>query len=173
MLLTYQHNKILMRAKPRALLVFHKLLHLLYLCFHRQKDKLKKYVHVMLNLSLHSQYKHFKPIKSIFIAKYDKQLNSSEKFNWKDFQTKLPSVPDLPRKSLVAMFRLITGHDCLSGHLFKIGLVTSPQWVLCNKSDVMNINHLTVCEKLKSEVDLVSKYWEATRRMILLSNSEH
>ena len=88
-------------------------------------------------------------IKSIFIAKYDKQLNFSEKFNWKDFQTKLQSVPDLPRKSSVAMFRLITGHDCLSGHLFKIGLVTSPQCVLCNKSDVMNMNHLTVCEKLK------------------------
>ena len=80
-----------------------------------------------------------------------------------------------PRKSAVAMFRLITGHDCLSKHLHKIGigLLPSPNRLLCSKEEEMTLEHLLNCEELKSIEGITSKYWEARRKMTLLLNPEH
>ena len=44
-----------------------------------------------------------------------------------------------PRKSAVAKFRLITGHDCLRRHLHKIGVFTSANCVLCSKEEEMDM----------------------------------
>ena len=71
----------------------------------------------------------------------------------------------------MAKFRLITGHYCLSKHLHKIGVFTSANCVLCSKEEEMDAKHLENCDSLKIHQDIVSKYWEARRRMTLMSNS--
>ncbi|GFU46659.1 gag-Pol polyprotein [Trichonephila clavipes] len=53
----------------------------------------------------------------------------------------------LPRVECVACFRVITGHDYLQAHLFKIGLADSPLYLLC-KSRPMTGEHLTDCPAL-------------------------
>ncbi|GFX57593.1 gag-Pol polyprotein [Trichonephila clavipes] len=50
----------------------------------------------------------------------------------------------LPRVEGVACFRIITGHDYLQVHLFKIGLADSPLCPLC-KSVPMTGEHLSDC----------------------------
>ncbi|GFW57304.1 putative rna-directed dna polymerase from transposon bs [Trichonephila clavipes] len=49
--------------------------------------------------------------------------------------------------SRVACFRIITGHDYLQAHLFKIGLADSPLCPLCN-SVPMTGEHLSACPAL-------------------------
>ncbi|GFW08095.1 uncharacterized protein LOC103524116 [Trichonephila clavipes] len=53
----------------------------------------------------------------------------------------------LPRVEGVACFRIITGHDYLQTHLFKIGLADSPLCPLC-KSLPMTGEHLSDCPAL-------------------------
>ncbi|GFT29178.1 UDP-glucose:glycoprotein glucosyltransferase 1 [Trichonephila clavipes] len=53
----------------------------------------------------------------------------------------------LPRVKGVACFRIITGHDCLQVHLFKIGLADSPLCPFC-KSMPMTGEHLSDCPVL-------------------------
>ncbi|GFX63490.1 hypothetical protein TNCV_104981 [Trichonephila clavipes] len=43
-------------------------------------------------------------------------------------------VSDSPRAAAVAEFRLLTGHDCLCGHLYPFNLTDSPFYVLLDKS---------------------------------------
>ena len=74
-----------------------------------------------------------------------------------------------PRKCAFAMFRLITGHDCLSKH----GVLPSSNCLLCSKQEEMKLEHLLNCEELKLIEHVTSKYWEARRRMTSLLNSEH
>ncbi|GFU88344.1 hypothetical protein TNCV_847371 [Trichonephila clavipes] len=50
----------------------------------------------------------------------------------------------LSREEGVACFRIITGHDYLQVHLFKIGLADSPLCSLCN-SVPMTGEHLSAC----------------------------
>ncbi|GFT23350.1 putative gag-pol polyprotein [Trichonephila clavipes] len=50
----------------------------------------------------------------------------------------------LPKVEGVAYFRVITGHDYLQAHLFKIGLADSPLCPLC-KSGPMTGEHLSGC----------------------------
>ena len=71
------------------------------------------------------------------------------------------------------MSTLITGHDCLSKHLHKIGILPSPNCLLCSKVEEMTLDHLLNCEELKLIEDITSKYWEARGRMTLLLNPEH
>ena len=42
------------------------------------------------------------------------------------------SVPDSPRGVAVAELRLITDHDCLVNHVYRIGIKSSPQFTLFN-----------------------------------------
>ncbi|GFV54159.1 gag-Pol polyprotein [Trichonephila clavipes] len=53
----------------------------------------------------------------------------------------------LPRVEGVAYFRIVTGHDYLQVHLFKIGLADSPLCPLC-KSMPMTGEHLSDCPSL-------------------------
>ncbi|KAJ4436498.1 hypothetical protein ANN_16529 [Periplaneta americana] len=92
---------------------------------------------------------------------------------WKESFKDPKLIPDLPRKSAVAMFRLITGHDCLSKHLHRIGVLNSPKCLLCAREEDMEMEHLANCETLRTFVDLPSKYWEARRMMTSLLNPEH
>ena len=65
-------------------------------------------------------------------------------------------IPEVPRKSAVAMFRLITGHDCLSKYLHKIGKLPSSNSLLCSKEEEMALDHLLKCEELKLIEDVAS-----------------
>ena len=47
------------------------------------------------------------------------------------------------------MFRLITGHDCLSKLLHKIGILPPQNSLLCSKEEGMTLDHLLNCEELK------------------------
>ncbi|GFT53537.1 hypothetical protein TNCV_3324971 [Trichonephila clavipes] len=53
----------------------------------------------------------------------------------------------LPRVEGVACFRIITRHDYLQAHLFKIGLADSPLCPLC-KSVPMTKEHISDCPAL-------------------------
>ncbi|XP_042897702.1 uncharacterized protein [Parasteatoda tepidariorum] len=82
----------------------------------------------------------------------------------------------LPRAEGVACLRLITGHDYLQAHLFKINLVNSPLCVLCSTSP-MTGEHLLDCPSLldiRSSDDFCALspsgatsvlYWTARRLM--------
>ncbi|GFU40550.1 putative gag-pol polyprotein [Trichonephila clavipes] len=56
-------------------------------------------------------------------------------------------LPALPRVEVVTCFRILTGHDYLQVHLFKIGLADSPLCPLC-KSVPMTGEHLSDCPAL-------------------------
>jgi hypothetical protein len=74
-------------------------------------------------------------------------------------------IPDLPRKASVAKFRLLTGHDCLSEHLHRIGCADSPICPLCSHQQPMNAAHLITCPAVEASNDIVGKYWDARRKM--------
>ena len=70
--------------------------------------------------------------------------------------------------SAVAMFRLVTGHDCLNKHLHRIGIIPSPHCPLCSKHEEMDMEHLMHCAALQNLQDITSKYWEARKRITSL-----
>ncbi|KAJ4428025.1 hypothetical protein ANN_24039 [Periplaneta americana] len=73
----------------------------------------------------------------------------------------------------VAAFRLLTNHDCLASHLYRIGISASPMCVLCNDPAEMNEDHLQTCEALRSEETTVQKYWKAQLLMASLPVARH
>ncbi|XP_069671597.1 uncharacterized protein [Periplaneta americana] len=130
----------------------------------------KKGTYINLKTNFKFSYESIKRvIKRISYSEQAKHQNSKWKESFKD--PKL--IPDLPRKSAMAMFRLITGHDCLSKHLHRIGVLNSPKCLLCTREEDMEMEHLANCETLRTFVDLPSKYWEARRMMTSLLNPEH
>ncbi|KAJ4446214.1 hypothetical protein ANN_12908 [Periplaneta americana] len=82
-------------------------------------------------------------------------------------------IPDLPRKSSVAAFRLATGHDCLAKHLHRIGIYQSPNCPLCNSNQEMDSEHLKICASVEDHDNIFEKYWSARGQMTLLSNAWH
>ena len=100
-------------------------------------------------------------------------LAESENTKWKNLLENIHLIPEIPRKSAVAMFKLLTGHDCLSKHLHRIDILTSPNCLLCCQEQEMDIDHLASCTALQMAQDMTSKYWEARRRMTSLLNQEH
>ncbi|GFV94368.1 HTH_Tnp_Tc3_2 domain-containing protein [Trichonephila clavipes] len=59
----------------------------------------------------------------------------------------------------MAEFRLLTGHDCLSAHLYRFNLTDSPFCVLCASGQVMGVSHPDECSVLESLDWTVKKYW--------------
>jgi ribonuclease HI len=74
-------------------------------------------------------------------------------------------VPEAPRKAAVAHFRLLTGHDCLRSHLFRIGIADSAVCTLCDSGRTMTAEHLDECSALNGFTDFVEKYWRARALM--------
>ena len=54
-----------------------------------------------------------------------------QKIRDKHWKKEIVKVPDWPRKTTVAVFRLTVLHDCLGKYLHRIGLRDNPFCMLC------------------------------------------
>ncbi|GFU90024.1 uncharacterized protein TNCV_2439111 [Trichonephila clavipes] len=50
--------------------------------------------------------------------------------------------PEAPKKSCIAPFRLLTGHDCLRSHIYGIGIADLPDRTLCDSGQPMITEHV-------------------------------
>jgi hypothetical protein len=86
-------------------------------------------------------------------------------------------IPDFPRGDAVAIFLLITSHDCLVAHLYRLSLYSSSVCVLCREENsIMNQDHhLLKCTVLNTEntTSIAKLYWDARRQMEFLQVPEH
>ncbi|KAJ4437376.1 hypothetical protein ANN_17519 [Periplaneta americana] len=112
-------------------------------------------------------------IKSTYLD-FNKQnfITQSQGKKWNSLHQNPQVIPDLPRKSSVAAFRLATGHDCLAKHLHRIGIYQSPNCPLCNSNQEMDSEHLKICASLASHDNIFEKYWSARGQMTLLPDME-
>jgi hypothetical protein len=100
------------------------------LTFHSAKSKIKRGIQVDLSeyYTIQSQHK-----------------------SWGKIVENRNIVPDFPRRGAVATFQLITGHDCLVAHLYRLLLYPSLMCVLCREENsVMNQVHLLKCTVLNT-----------------------
>ena len=113
-------------------------------------------------------------IKSTYLN-FNKQnlITQSQGKKWNSLHQNPQLIPDLPRKSSVAAFRLATGHDCLAKHLHRIGIYQSPNCPLCNSNQEMDSEHLKICASVAGHDNIFEKYWSARGQMTLLSNAWH
>ncbi|KAJ4443088.1 hypothetical protein ANN_04738 [Periplaneta americana] len=113
-------------------------------------------------------------IKSTYLDVNKQNLiTQSQGKKWNSLHQNSQLIPDLPRKSSVAAFRLATGHDCLAKHLHKIGIYQSPNCPLCNSNQEMDSEHLKICASLAGHDNIFEKYWNARGQMTLLLNAWH
>ncbi|GFX89355.1 uncharacterized protein LOC103524116 [Trichonephila clavipes] len=73
--------------------------------------------------------------------------------------------PGASRKPAVPHFRLLTGHDCLRSHRYRIGIAESPDCTLCDSGPSTITEHLSVCPALISLNSTVEKHWRARALM--------
>ncbi|XP_071037144.1 uncharacterized protein [Parasteatoda tepidariorum] len=66
----------------------------------------------------------------------------------KDWLEEIEDIPSWPREKSVALFGFATAHDCLSKHLNRIKIFSSPFCPLCNLQEEMDANHLRLCPVL-------------------------
>lgn len=105
-------------------------------------------------------------IKLEFERRFDSNISILARGKaWECLLNSGTSIPDLPRSSAVASFRLLTGHDCLNAHLYKIRLKDSPACCFCDSGHLMDSRHIDVCPALKDFNCIIQKYWEARRLM--------
>ncbi|GFT93285.1 hypothetical protein TNCV_2220431 [Trichonephila clavipes] len=69
--------------------------------------------------------------------------------------------PDAPRNAEVAHFILLTGHDCMRFHLYRMGITDSPDSTVWESGQLMTTEHLNVCPALKKTNCIAEKYWRA------------
>jgi hypothetical protein len=71
-----------------------------------------------------------------------------------------------PRTQAVANFRLNTGHDCLTAHLYRIKILSHNYCTICKIKNSMDKDHLLECPKLDhTSKELLKLYWDARRLM--------
>ena len=99
-------------------------------------------------------------------------IESTKDKIWKEICQNRNIIPDTPRKSAVAAFRLLTGHDCLAKHLHRIGILQSPNCPLCSLNEEMDHHHLRKCPAVPKDT-ISERYWSARERMTLLSSVRH
>ncbi|KAJ4427692.1 hypothetical protein ANN_25341 [Periplaneta americana] len=99
-------------------------------------------------------------IKSTYLD-FNKQnlITQSQGKKWNSLHHNPQLIPDLPRKSSVAAFRLATGHECLAKHLHRIGIYQSPNCPLCNSNQEMDSEHLKICASVAGHDNIFEKYW--------------
>ena len=77
-----------------------------------------------------------------------KKEDIEQKIKDKHWKKEIVEVPDWPRKSSVAVFRLTNQHDCLGKHLHRIGIRDNPFCILRGLQEDMDRNHLQQCAAL-------------------------
>ncbi|GFX59609.1 hypothetical protein TNCV_3753741 [Trichonephila clavipes] len=85
--------------------------------------------------------------------------------NWAILNDNPSWVPEAPRKATIAHLRLLTGHDCLRSHLYRIGTVDSPDFTMCDSGQPMTAEPLDMCPALISLNSIVEKYWRVRALM--------
>ncbi|GFW93845.1 hypothetical protein TNCV_4221261 [Trichonephila clavipes] len=85
--------------------------------------------------------------------------------NWIILDENASLVPGAPRKAAVAHFILLTEHDCLISHLYRIGIANSLDCTLCDSGQPMTAEHLDTCPAIISLNSIVQKYWTACALM--------
>ena len=75
-----------------------------------------------------------------------------EKIKDKHWKKEIVQVPDWPRKTSAAVFRLTVQHDCLGKH-HRIGLRDNPFCMLCGLEEDMDRNHLQRCAALSGTTE--------------------
>ena len=78
-------------------------------------------------------------------------------------------LPDWSRRMAVASFRTATGHDCLGRHLHRLGILPTPQCILCNTTDDMAADHIRLCPSLSSS-NFVERYGRPGKRWSTFNN---
>ncbi|KAJ4427273.1 hypothetical protein ANN_24891 [Periplaneta americana] len=89
---------------------------------------------------------------------------------WAGLVDKSEILPDHPPKETVATIRIATGHDCLAEYLYKLGILPSPQCVVCNEENSnMEWEHLNVYKKklLNFKSSMGTLYRSARNQMML------
>lgn len=81
----------------------------------------------------------------------------------------------LPGSVLAADFRLVTGHDYLQRHLYKIAIKDSPMCALCDDAEEMGLGHIPKCQSLTDNMNnannqdkwwnLSKLYWTARKKL--------
>lgn len=110
--------------------------------------------------------------KSFISVKFDKKFQYKQNFfnrikesvkdkSWEPCLQNSNIIPEEPRNSAVAAFRLLTGHDCLAAHLYRIGISLSPNCVLGGKDVIMDKYQLENCEPLPVHLNITEQYWTA------------
>ncbi|GFV41777.1 uncharacterized protein TNCV_3629281 [Trichonephila clavipes] len=57
---------------------------------------------------------------------------------WECLTSSMPVIPEFSRHVAVALFRLLTGHDCLNANIFKIRLKDTSASTVCNSGEPMD-----------------------------------
>ncbi|GFX60891.1 hypothetical protein TNCV_1311831 [Trichonephila clavipes] len=65
--------------------------------------------------------------------------------NWVILNKDPSWVPGDSTKATVAHFRLLTGHDCLRSHFYRIGIAKSADCTLWDSGQPMTAEHLWLC----------------------------
>nr|XP_042894450.1 uncharacterized protein LOC122268490 [Parasteatoda tepidariorum] len=85
-------------------------------------------------------------MKISFRTTFEAKLQEANKDkNWLEG---IKDIPSWPREKSVSLFRLATGHDCLSKQLYRIKIFSIPFCPLCNLQEEMDANHLRCCPAL-------------------------
>jgi hypothetical protein len=99
-------------------------------------------------------------------------MNTSEKIFeaaigkiWEKIDELAAEVKSKGRKEAVSKFTLMSGHDCLTHHLHKIGIYQTAD-VSCATIQTMSWTVNTLNHEAQQTKDHVSLYWEAREKMI-------
>ena len=74
-------------------------------------------------------------------------IQSAEDIKWKILREDKSIIPNYPRKTVVVLFKGLTGHKCLQDQLYRIGVVHSPNYVLCDSKQPMAFEHVYGCNE--------------------------
>jgi len=92
---------------------------------------------------------------------------SSRETQWHNIKSTWEHNKNKPRRQAVTNFRLNTGHDCLTPHLYHIKISSHNYCTICKqKNTIMDKEYLLKCPKLDNTARHLPKlYWDAIRLM--------
>jgi hypothetical protein len=101
--------------------------------------------------------------KQVFQRAYRHEVET--KLSQKPWRQEIEKIPEWPRRTAVAEFRLCVGQDCLGTHLHRNRIRPDPYCMLCSLREPMGRNHLGQCTALFNRTEC-ERYWEARTKMM-------